>query len=801
MKTLIIYENYTREEVHDIFAPNTRFTPSAGTWGLHGIVKIHEQPGDFVFFVTYGQRQADHQFQEWVSEDGILSWQSQPRHTLASPVIQQFINHDETKNSIYLFLRTEKGNPYTYLGRLKYVSHDPTLEKPVYILWKILDWENPEFVLKRMGFHLRENANVELISSLGPRTVQSMSSTDTSHQSEIMSFVWRGYKYDVNSYMLLSTIRDHLSRHLPPEATRFVHWYVEIDGHFVSPKWVFHLITGAGYDEFDSPTARSKLKQVGLASQQVSKEYLGQATVANPDRRNAFYREIAKILPGILNEKYRRCNIKALKSKGQLEIHYPEFPPKAYYVIYRRKELDQIAFWYIESKENYERFVQQLSEYQNFFSTRLGMQVRVGRHWERMAMGRIAVDILANQRKFPDIPTLTLNKSEAEWYANVMASLIDATYDPVFKIIGETFKNAEISQKRTKEVTAKNEKPKPISPKKKAKKINNATHFAISQFLSDLWQVGEIANDTLTKKYGLRDYHYNLLIQSGLISWNPESMVITPKFIELLAQRINTGNEKPSVMSLLGINNVRDWDEFHSKTFFREVDIISQSVGDVYLSKPKTPNIWDDPVSRPCILIDYLNSPAEERGQVDPSDWNIDFMMRLDPIFLENKRYIHSTLPIGNGLDPLTSIQNAIWENPFFALGIQLTILSDPQTGGVYEYKTSLVLLDGFNDNGKLNLYMNGDYVCDLRDILNDMFINFRWDWINKEEDFIKVFMLLNKIGVLEKERDGRVVFTDEFRDKLFLKSSTQSHNFRQTRPYRAWLRELLKQHMGRNNV
>jgi len=29
---------YTREEVHDILAPETHFTKNSGTWGLHGIV-------------------------------------------------------------------------------------------------------------------------------------------------------------------------------------------------------------------------------------------------------------------------------------------------------------------------------------------------------------------------------------------------------------------------------------------------------------------------------------------------------------------------------------------------------------------------------------------------------------------------------------------------------------------------------------------------------------------------------------------------------------------------------------------
>jgi hypothetical protein len=40
MHPLALYEDYSREEVHDIFDPDSAFTPQTGIWGLHGIVKI-----------------------------------------------------------------------------------------------------------------------------------------------------------------------------------------------------------------------------------------------------------------------------------------------------------------------------------------------------------------------------------------------------------------------------------------------------------------------------------------------------------------------------------------------------------------------------------------------------------------------------------------------------------------------------------------------------------------------------------------------------------------------------------------
>jgi len=39
-----------------------------------------------------------------------------------------------------LFLRDEKGVPYKYYGRLKYLSHDNESEEPVYFKWQLLDW-------------------------------------------------------------------------------------------------------------------------------------------------------------------------------------------------------------------------------------------------------------------------------------------------------------------------------------------------------------------------------------------------------------------------------------------------------------------------------------------------------------------------------------------------------------------------------------------------------------------------------------------------------------------------------------
>jgi len=54
MAKLELYKDYSREAVHNIFSPESAFTPQAGTWGLHGWVELPGRPKDYVFLVTIG---------------------------------------------------------------------------------------------------------------------------------------------------------------------------------------------------------------------------------------------------------------------------------------------------------------------------------------------------------------------------------------------------------------------------------------------------------------------------------------------------------------------------------------------------------------------------------------------------------------------------------------------------------------------------------------------------------------------------------------------------------------------------
>ncbi len=601
-RRLILYETYARRDVHDLFEPGTRFIPQAGTWGLWGIVPIPDKAGDFVFFVTFGKEQAGHHFDEWVSEKGVINWQSQPRQTLADRQIQKLIHHDPTKNNIYLFLRTEKTGPYTYLGRLAYHAHDPERERPVYIQWQILGWNPPPVRLQAMGLTLRSEE---------PQPAPQATST--------VSFEWRGFQYPVNREALRARIQQQIRVGLPSEALRFRDWYVEMEGRRLSAKWIFHLITGADYSEFDAPTARNKLEKMGI----------------------------------------------------------PTYP------VFHHSGLLQS-----ELAENTD--------------------------------GHLVKDGTMYRSKYYKFRTIT--------------GLVD--------------------------------------------------------LLQDLILLGEVMNEQ-KNKYLLTDYHYLVLLESGLVLANPKSLVASSRLINMLP--LDNVDELLSILNL-SIWDGNSWPNLPEKAF----NLVIQDKHPLdhrYAITPKHIVIYEDNICRPVFLYDYL------AGLDEWEDWTIDAIAKVNRIYTEPKLFVHSTLPIQNIYGGLAEVQDAVWKTALYWTTMQLLILSDSVTGGVYDPQISIRLSDGWRDGSVTRLYLQGEYIGDLADCLEGLLEPFHWLWVNRSDNaaqnhqaILGLLRLLLKVQITELDKDGRLHFSDHYRSQMFESQSKAQLYYRSSKDARDKLREAIKE-------
>ena len=147
------YKTYRREDIASLFDPSCSFTAGAGTWGISGIVPVPKCE-DVVFMVTLGEPTESNPYQDGVTQDGVLIWQSQKRQSLETKQIQKLISHDSAFSNIHLFLRAKERVPYHYLGLLDYRSHDVTTNNPVHFTWNILHWSLPASVMSEMGLKL-----------------------------------------------------------------------------------------------------------------------------------------------------------------------------------------------------------------------------------------------------------------------------------------------------------------------------------------------------------------------------------------------------------------------------------------------------------------------------------------------------------------------------------------------------------------------------------------------------------------------------------------------------------------------
>lgn len=151
---LLPHHLYSREEVAAILAPEASFTTGSGSWGLSGIISKAPGERDFVFFVTLGMHESN-DYDDALTEDGLLIWKSQNQQTPDSPQIQRLVEHDENLHNVRLFLRTSKKEDYTYMGPLAFNDWDPLSKNPVHFTWRLLNWPLPSDVRAHFSEHIR----------------------------------------------------------------------------------------------------------------------------------------------------------------------------------------------------------------------------------------------------------------------------------------------------------------------------------------------------------------------------------------------------------------------------------------------------------------------------------------------------------------------------------------------------------------------------------------------------------------------------------------------------------------------
>lgn len=156
------YQKYSRNDVHQIFKVERSFDQIWKMWGIINLEKYRkEMDGDFIFFVTIGSSVDGKQWDEGITRNGVVSWQSQNQNSLRSPNTLKLIKHDEQVNNIYYFYRQKAGSLYKYLGKLKYLNHDKERQRPVYFQWQLIDWDMKKNT--ELNITIEPSSNVKVI--------------------------------------------------------------------------------------------------------------------------------------------------------------------------------------------------------------------------------------------------------------------------------------------------------------------------------------------------------------------------------------------------------------------------------------------------------------------------------------------------------------------------------------------------------------------------------------------------------------------------------------------------------------
>lgn len=186
---LVLYQKYSRKQLSEIFNPEMKFSTGSGRWGGTGIVPHTPRKNDFTFIVTLEDKKT---YADYLTQNGIIFWESQERHDQTSDWIKSFCTHDENINTIYLFMRVANTDDYTFFGPLSFKHCDENTHNPVHFQWHLLDWPLPGNVHQEFIDHIRGEM-VETPSTFEPRNV-ALTQTESPKPRSRKPASNRGYK-------------------------------------------------------------------------------------------------------------------------------------------------------------------------------------------------------------------------------------------------------------------------------------------------------------------------------------------------------------------------------------------------------------------------------------------------------------------------------------------------------------------------------------------------------------------------------------------------------------------------------
>lgn len=275
--------------------------------------------------------------------------------------------------------------------------------------------------------------------------------------------------------------------------------------------------------------------------------------------------------------------------------------------------------------------------------------------------------------------------------------------------------------------------------------------------------------------------------------------IAAPKLLNVLPVRDE--NELSKKLKLPGTYDNHGWSKFHFNIHRANIPSRFDALGYDYISVRKPEDyIFEDAVPRPVFFHRYIPDDA------DLPDWDLETKWP-GGVYSESKAFVHSALPVGSVKSVVEHLRVGVWRNPFYWVVLQMLIFSDPSLGAPYEYKITLNLPDGFDDDGRINVFLNGVLVCDLREVFNEILEGFHWVWVNRwgneveEEnwrDIMSVFKLLYKLDILDRQPDGRAVFSDQFRNQLVESTSDFFRLYKRSRDAREQIRGIIKKEVAR---